>query len=113
MFYTALVSRGQSKADQLADAIEMKTKPASVYVIGLSDKEAFAAALTDGLVQIDDDMDAAQALKCEWVQAFGTEDGPGSLPLLISGAKNLAAEINAAGGHMEYSAKLARFAGRR
>lgn len=113
MYYTVLISRGQDKAADFADAIQTGAlKPAAVYVVGMSDQEAFATALTDGVIEVDSSMDAKLALNFEFVQAWGTEDANTSLALLISGAKNLADEYMKAGGHQEHQKLMRRFGSR-
>lgn len=113
MYYTVLISRGQDKAADFADAIQTGAlKPAAVFVVGMSDQDAFATALTDGMIEVDASMDAQFALKFEFVQAYGTEDATTSLALLISGAKNLAEEMTKAGGHEAYSKLMRRYGAR-
>lgn len=128
MKYMTLITRGKSRAEQLADAIEGVVGSASVYVVGISDDdatEAFAKALTgeltdteiatalaEGSVTVSTDLDAKTQLMFGYVEAIGTEDERTPLAFLISTAKHLAGEFQKAGGHREYKKSMQRFAGR-
>lgn len=98
MFYAVLISRGQSKSDDLADAITSgRMKPAAVYVVGMSDANAFASALLDGTIEVDVDAEAHSLMKFEYTEAIGTEDIGTPLDALVNLGKARVAEINAAG----------------
>lgn len=96
MQYAVLIQRGQSKAADLADALSTgQMKPASVYVIGITDTDAFASILLGEVMEIDTEFDSSQALKVKFSEAVGTEADGTPLKVLVSAAKKRADELNA------------------
>jgi hypothetical protein len=97
MFYTVLVARKTSKAQQFADALsDLKREPATVYVVGMTDEEALARALADGKIDIDDELTAAEALRYPYVEAIGTEDALFSEAALVEIGQRRIKEIDRA-----------------
>jgi hypothetical protein len=98
MHYAVLVCRTQSKAQDLADALTAQTtKPKKVYVVGMDDAQAFAKALVDGAIEIDDALTATEAMQYAYVEAIGTEDENNHVSHLIGFAQKRIAEIERRG----------------
>lgn len=91
--YFPVIERRETDAERLASALQHGVvPPATVYVVGVSDEQAFANALTNGTLETEE-ITAVQALQYEYVEVIGKEDSWIKLPGLIERARARIEEI--------------------
>lgn len=96
MFYAVLVARKGSRAEQLAQALsDSSREPATVYVVGMTDEDALADVLIEGVLRTEaDEITSAEALMYPWVEVIGKEDGMVSEDDLVAIAKKRIIELD-------------------
>lgn len=93
----AVVVRVPAKVDVLADALgkyQTHAQPRKVYVVGMSEEDALAAALSDQLVMEIEGPDSTMLLRFKFTETIGTEYLPGDhYEELLALARNRVAQL--------------------
>jgi hypothetical protein len=93
VIYGVVVTTGKSKADGFASALHGEASRRSVYVVGLSESDAFAAALLNQNIVLIDEPTVEQMLSFVFSEAIGTEDGAMRYDELVQIATDRAAKL--------------------
>ena len=73
MIYAIVVMRGEGSEDTLADALGGRVKPRSIYVVGMTEEVALAAALSDSDIVDIEEPSATELLRFTYAERIGVE----------------------------------------
>lgn len=73
MIYVIVVMRGEGAEDTFANALSGRVKPRSIYVVGMTEEAALAAALSgDNVIEVEEP-NTAELLRFSYAERVGTE----------------------------------------
>lgn len=97
MIYAVVVMRGGGLEDTFAEALAGHVKPRRLYVVGMTEEAALAAALSEEKLVEVEDPSAEELLKFSFAEPIGTEgNDPESYDRLLALAKNRMAQLQRA-----------------